>query len=64
MASWLEKRRERRRRRQRMEEVLGWIVVPIIAFGLYWAWLEVHDQIKGTPLMTILQGKSSERPAP
>jgi ACR3 family arsenite efflux pump ArsB len=47
-----------------MEEVLGWIVVPLVAFGLYWAWLEVRDQIKGTPLMTILQGKSIDRATP
>ncbi len=64
MTSWLEKRRARRRRRERMEEVLAWIVVPVIAFALYWGWLQVRDTVKATPLMTVLQGKSSDRPAP
>ena len=64
MATWFEKRRARRRRRERVEEVVAWIVVPIIAFGLYWGWLVVRDQIKGTPIMTILQGKAAEKAQP
>lgn len=34
--SWREKREIRRRRRVWFEEVLGWILVPIILFGCYW----------------------------
>lgn len=30
-----EERRMRRRRRRRGEEILGWILVPIILFGIY-----------------------------
>jgi hypothetical protein len=57
VASWFEKRRQRRRKRERLEELIAWILVPAMAFGLYWGWLQVRDQIKGTPLMGILTGK-------
>jgi hypothetical protein len=35
--SWREKRWQRRRRRRLFEEVLGWILVPIIVIACYWA---------------------------
>jgi hypothetical protein len=35
--SWREQRWERRRRRRFHEELLGWILVPLIVFGIYWA---------------------------
>ena len=35
--TWREKRWERRRRRHFFEEILGWIVVPLILLALYWA---------------------------
>ncbi len=57
VASWFEKRRQRRRRRERMEELVAWIVVPLIAVMGWWAWLQVKDQIRGTPLMSILTGR-------
>ncbi|MGU3359147.1 hypothetical protein ACLBWX_02315 [Methylobacterium sp. M6A4_1b] len=31
-----EQRRLRRRRRRRGEEILGWILVPVIVLGIYW----------------------------
>lgn len=31
-----EERRRRRQRRRRGEEVLAWMLVPLICFGLYW----------------------------
>ncbi|MCJ2049058.1 hypothetical protein [Methylobacterium sp. J-070] len=31
-----EERRRRRRRRRRGEEVLAWVLVPLICFGVYW----------------------------
>ncbi|MCJ2035458.1 hypothetical protein [Methylobacterium sp. J-068] len=31
-----EERQLRRRRRRRGEEILGWIVVPVIVVGIYW----------------------------
>jgi hypothetical protein len=34
--SWREKRERRRRRRVWFEEILGWILVPVILFGCYW----------------------------
>lgn len=64
MASWFEKRRQRRRRRERAEEIIGWIVVPIIGIGLWWGWLQVREQVKGTPLMSILSDRDSQRAAP
>jgi hypothetical protein len=35
--TWREKRWERRRKRRMFEEVLGWILVPVILIALYWA---------------------------
>ena len=35
--TWREKRWQRRRRRKMFEEILGWILVPIILVGGYWA---------------------------
>jgi hypothetical protein len=34
--TWREKRWERRRRRRVFEEVLGWLLVPLILVGGYW----------------------------
>jgi hypothetical protein len=34
--SWREKRWERRRRRIWFEELLGWILVPVILVSAYW----------------------------
>lgn len=31
-----EERRRRRTRRRRGEEVLAWVLVPLICFGIYW----------------------------
>ncbi|GJD54191.1 hypothetical protein [Methylobacterium dankookense] len=31
-----EQRRRRRQRRKRGEEMLAWILVPLICFGIYW----------------------------
>lgn len=31
-----DERHLRRRRRKRGEEILGWILVPVILFGIYW----------------------------
>lgn len=35
--TWREKRWQRRRRRKLFEEILGWILVPIILVAGYWA---------------------------
>lgn len=35
--TWREQRWQRRRRRKLFEEVLGWILVPIILVSCYWA---------------------------
>jgi hypothetical protein len=35
--TWREERWRRRRRRRFFEEILGWILVPIIIFAGYWA---------------------------
>jgi hypothetical protein len=34
--TWREKRWRRRRRRRMFEEILGWILVPVICVALYW----------------------------
>jgi hypothetical protein len=53
--SWREQRWERRRRRRVFEEVLGWIVVPIILFGAYWAVTAGLDAL-GTSPTALIQG--------
>ena len=63
MASWFEKRRQRKRRRERMEELVGWLVVPMIGVMVWWGWLQVRDQVKSTPIMSILSDRA-ERAAP
>lgn len=64
MASWFEQRRQRRRKRERFEELIAWIVVPLVCVGVWWGWLAVRDQIKATPLMSIITGKDNQRAAP
>ncbi|WP_375463152.1 hypothetical protein [uncultured Methylobacterium sp.] len=42
-----EERRRRRTRRRRGEEILAWVLVPLICFGLYWG-IATGFEIMGT----------------
>jgi hypothetical protein len=53
--SWREKRYRRRRRRVWFEEILGWILVPIILFGGYWLVMVSLDAL-GTSPSAIIDG--------
>ncbi len=53
--SWREKRYQRRRRRVWFEEILGWVLVPVILFGCYWA-LNVGLGALGTSPAAIMEG--------
>ena len=53
--SWREQRWERRRRRRFFEEILGWIVVPLILLGAYWAVVAGLDAM-GTSPAALIQG--------
>jgi len=53
--SWREKRYRRRRRRVWLEEILGWILVPIILFGGYWLIIVMLDAL-GTSPSAIIDG--------
>ena len=53
--TWREKRWERRRRRIWLEELLGWILVPIIIVGIY-ALVELGFSAMGTDLQTVIGG--------
>jgi hypothetical protein len=53
--TWREKRWERRRRRRFTEEVLGWILVPIILIAVYWA-VKAGLNAMGTNLTSLIQG--------
>ncbi len=44
-----EERRRRRIRRRRGEEILGWILVPIICYGIYWGISAGFDVLGTTP---------------
>jgi hypothetical protein len=56
--SWREKRWERRRRRRYGEEILGWILVPVIVLGGYWL-LNAILQGLGTSVPAIVSGIQS-----
>jgi hypothetical protein len=53
--SWREQRWERRRRRRFHEELLGWILVPVIVFGCYWA-VDSALGAMGTSPSALIQG--------
>jgi len=53
--SWREQRRIRRRRRIWFEEILGWILVPIILIGCYWAFELIMNAL-GTSTSALIDG--------
>jgi hypothetical protein len=53
--SWREKRYQRRRRRVWFEEILGWILVPVIVLGCYWL-LNIGLNAIGTSPAAIMEG--------
>ena len=53
--SWREQRRNRRRRRVWFEEILGWILVPVIVVGGYWLMEGVLGAV-GTSFSAIFNG--------
>jgi hypothetical protein len=53
--SWREQRWERRRRRRLFEEVLGWILVPIILLAVYWG-IKAGLNAMGTTPTALIQG--------
>jgi hypothetical protein len=55
--SWREQRRNRRRRRVWFEEILGWVLVPVIVIGTYWL-VEGMLAAVGTSFTAIFHGLS------
>jgi len=53
--SWREQRYKRRRRRVWFEEILGWILVPLIVIGSYWLFEATLNAI-GTSTEAIING--------
>jgi hypothetical protein len=53
--SWREQRWERRRRRRFGEEVLAWILVPLILFGGFWA-VKASLAALGTTPTALIEG--------
>jgi hypothetical protein len=53
--SWREKRYQRRRRRVWLEEVMAWVLVPVILVGCYWL-LDVGLNAMGTSPAAIMEG--------
>jgi nicotinamide riboside transporter PnuC len=53
--SWREQRRNRRRRRVWFEEILGWILVPVIVVGGYWLVIVALNAV-GTSPSAIIDG--------
>ena len=47
--TWREARRKRRKARRRGEELLAWVLVPVILFGLYWGVTATLDFFGTTP---------------
>jgi hypothetical protein len=56
--SWSEQRAERRRRRVWLEEVLAWILVPVIVLGSWW-FIDMVLAALGTSPAAILNGLSA-----
>jgi hypothetical protein len=56
--TWREKRYRRRRRRVWFEEVLGWILVPVILIGCYWM-LNIFLTAIGTSPTAVIEGIES-----
>jgi hypothetical protein len=56
--TWREQRWERRRRRIWFEELLGWILVPIIVVSAYWA-IDMGLAALGTSPSAIMNGISA-----
>ena len=53
--TWREQRWERRRRRRMFEEVLGWILVPLIVIATYWG-IKSGLAALGTTPTALIQG--------
>ena len=53
--TWREKRYQRRRRRVWLEEILGWILVPVIVIACYWV-LNMTLTAVGTSPGAIVDG--------
>ncbi|WP_375457964.1 hypothetical protein [uncultured Enterovirga sp.] len=53
--SWREKRWERRRRRRFTEEVLGWVLVPVILLSGFWA-MKAGLNAMGTNFTDLIKG--------
>ena len=53
--TWREQRWERRRRRRMFEEILGWILVPLIVLGGIWA-VNAGLEALGTSPAALIQG--------
>ena len=53
--TWREKRWERRRRRIWLEELLGWILVPLIVIGAY-LFVDMALNALGTSPSAIING--------
>ncbi|MFC4174792.1 hypothetical protein ACFOYU_22520 [Microvirga sp. GCM10011540] len=53
--SWRQEREIRRRRRVWFEEILGWILVPVIVVGSYWL-VETVLNALGTSVDAIIEG--------
>lgn len=57
--TWREQRWRRRRRRKVGEEVLAWILVPLIVLGCWWLMTTVLGALGTSPSALIEQGKQA-----
>jgi hypothetical protein len=53
--SWREQRWERRRRRRLFEEVVGWVVVPVVLVAGYWS-VKAGLNAFGTTPTALIEG--------
>jgi hypothetical protein len=56
--TWRQQRQVRRRRRVWFEEILGWILVPLIVVGSYWL-IQLILSGMGTSIGAIIDGLSA-----
>ncbi|MBS7704008.1 hypothetical protein [Chelatococcus asaccharovorans] len=58
MSTYFQRRRERQRKRRRFEEIVAWIVVPIIAVLAWWVGIQLYQTFE-EPVSRVIRELTS-----